>query len=159
MVFHGVDIPVNLSVHRLMNVWAVSPFWLLPIKLPWIFVYRFLCRWIPWQLSGKASACNAGDMSSIPGSRRSLEEDMATHSSILAWRIHGQRSLTGYSPWGHKESDMTEHTCASHVCTHISFSMWTWIFISLEEMPRSLISGLCISVDRDVLKPKCEHIG
>ena len=30
---------------------------------------------------------------------------MATHSSILAWR---QRSLAGSSPWGHKESDMTE---------------------------------------------------
>ena len=29
-----------------------------------------------------------------------LEEGMATHSSILAWRIHGQRSLAGYSPWG-----------------------------------------------------------
>jgi len=31
-----------------------------------------------------------------------LENEMATHSSILAWRIHGQRSLEGYSPWGHK---------------------------------------------------------
>ena len=29
-----------------------------------------------------------------------LEEKMATHSSILAWVIHGQRSLAGYSPWG-----------------------------------------------------------
>ena len=29
-----------------------------------------------------------------------LEEDIATYSSILAWRIHGQRSLVGYSPWG-----------------------------------------------------------
>ena len=38
-----------------------------------------------------------------------LEEGMGTHSSILAWRIsHGQRSLAGYSPWGCKESDMTE---------------------------------------------------
>ena len=37
-----------------------------------------------------------------------LEEEMATHSSVLAWRIHGQRGLAGYSPWGHKESDMTE---------------------------------------------------
>ena len=38
-----------------------------------------------------------------------LEKGMATHSSILAWRIlHGQRSPVGYSPWGHKESDMTE---------------------------------------------------
>ena len=45
-----------------------------------------------------------------------LEKGMATHSSILVWRIpcteeagglqsvefHGQRSLVGYSPWGHK---------------------------------------------------------
>ena len=30
------------------------------------------------------------------------------NSSILAWRIHGQRSLVGYSPWDHKESDTTE---------------------------------------------------
>ena len=34
-----------------------------------------------------------------------LEKEMATRSSILA---HRQRSLVGYSPWGHKESDMTE---------------------------------------------------
>jgi len=33
---------------------------------------------------------------------------MATHSSILAWRIRGQRSLVGYSPRGRKESDTTE---------------------------------------------------
>ena len=39
---------------------------------------------------GKESACSAGDtgdMGSIPGSERSLEGCMATHSSILAWRI------------------------------------------------------------------------
>ena len=46
-----------------------------------------------------------------------LEEEMATHSSILAWRIPGQRSLKGCSPWGCKASDMTEqlsvHTRAS----------------------------------------------
>ena len=35
-----------------------------------------------------------------------LAKGMATYSSILAWRIHGQRGLAGYSPWGHKESDM-----------------------------------------------------
>ena len=37
-----------------------------------------------------------------------LEKGLATHSSIFAWRILGQRSLASYSPWGHKESDMTE---------------------------------------------------
>ena len=35
-----------------------------------------------------------------------LENEKATHSSILAWKSHGQRSLVGYSPFGHKESDM-----------------------------------------------------
>ena len=38
-----------------------------------------------------------------------LEKGMATHSSILAWEIPGQRSLVGYSPWSQKESDTTEH--------------------------------------------------
>ena len=37
-----------------------------------------------------------------------LEKEMATHSSIPAGKSHGQRSLVGCSPWGCKESDMTE---------------------------------------------------
>ena len=36
-----------------------------------------------------------------------LEKEMATHSSILAWKSHGHRSPGGHSPWGHKESDTT----------------------------------------------------
>ena len=36
---------------------------------------------------GKKSACSAGDKGMIPGSGRSLEKGMATHSSILAWEI------------------------------------------------------------------------
>ena len=37
-----------------------------------------------------------------------LEKEMATHRTVLARITHGQRSLAGYSPWGHKESDTTE---------------------------------------------------
>ena len=37
-----------------------------------------------------------------------LEEGMATHYSILAWKSHGQRSLVSYSPLCLKESDITE---------------------------------------------------
>ena len=33
----------------------------------------------------------------------SLEKEMATHSSILSGKSHGQRNLVGYSPWGYKE--------------------------------------------------------
>ena len=37
-----------------------------------------------------------------------LEKEMATHPVLLPGKLHGQRSLVGYSPWGHKESDTTE---------------------------------------------------
>ena len=39
-----------------------------------------------------------------------LEEEMATTPVFLPGKSHGQRSLAGYSPQGHKESDTTEHT-------------------------------------------------
>ena len=42
------------------------------------------------------------------GQEDPLEKEMATHSSILAWRIPWIGELVGYSPWGRKESDMTE---------------------------------------------------
>ena len=43
-----------------------------------------------------------------------LEEGMATHSNILAWRIPMDRgACQGYSPWGRKELDMTERLSTS----------------------------------------------
>ena len=42
------------------------------------------------------------------GREDALEKVMATHSSTLAWKIHGWRNVVGYSSWGRKESDMTE---------------------------------------------------
>ena len=39
-----------------------------------------------------------------------LEEEMATHSSVLAWRIPGMGSLVGFRVWGRTESDTTEAT-------------------------------------------------
>ena len=42
------------------------------------------------------------------GRKDPLEEVMATHSSILAWIIHEQRSLASYSPQGPEDLDTTE---------------------------------------------------
>ena len=42
---------------------------------------------LPWWLSIKNLSANAGDVGSIPGSGRSPEKEMATHSSVLAWEI------------------------------------------------------------------------
>ena len=54
--------------------------------------------WLPCGSPGKESACNAGDLGSIPGLGRSPGEGKATHSSILVWRI----------PWTVAELDTTE---------------------------------------------------
>ena len=63
-----------------------------------------------------ANAEDAGNMGSIPGLGRTLEEEMATHSVFLPGKSYGQRTLVSYSPWSHKESDMTEQF--SHVDKH-----------------------------------------
>ena len=52
-----------------------------------VIVREFRIRGFPCGSDSKESACTAGDPGSIPGSGRSLEKRMATHSSILAWRI------------------------------------------------------------------------
>ena len=54
----------------------------------------------PGGSDSKASACNAGDLGSISGLEDLLEKEMATHSSILAWRIpwteeHGRLQSMG----------------------------------------------------------------
>ena len=48
-----------------------------------------------------------------------LEEKMATHPVFLWGKSHGQRSLVGYRPWDHRESDTTERARAhTHTHTH-----------------------------------------
>ena len=63
----------------------------------------------PGGLNSKESACNAGDLGSIPGSGRSLGEGNGNplQYSCLENPI-GRGTWVGYSPWGLKESDTTE---------------------------------------------------
>ena len=64
---------------------------------------------LPGGSEGKESASNAGDPGSIPGSGSSLGEGNCFSSTVfLPGKSHAQRSLEGYSPWGHKELDTTE---------------------------------------------------
>ena len=59
------------------------------------------------------SARDASDLGLIPGLGRSpgARHGNSLQSSYLE-NPHGQRSLVGYGPWGHKESDMTEQLSA-----------------------------------------------
>ena len=61
----------------------------------------------PGSSAGKESACNVGDLGLIPGWEDPLEKGMATHSSILAWRI----------PWtlGLQELDTIEQFSLSYL--------------------------------------------
>ena len=45
------------------------------------------CKLFPGGSDGKESACNVGDLGVIPGLGDPLEMEMATHSSILSWKI------------------------------------------------------------------------
>ena len=67
---------------------------------------------------------------------------------FLPGESHGQRSLAGYSPWDHKESDMAKHTChrfkssvltsdrssksLSHLGSHLMVSFWTIVYMYLQ---------------------------
>ena len=57
-----------------------------------------------------ANAENIRDVGLLPGSRRFSEEAWQPTSASLPGESYGQRSLAGYSPWGHKESDITKAT-------------------------------------------------
>ena len=64
-----------------------------------------LCASFPGGSDGKVSACNAGDPGSIPSLGRSPGEGNGNPLQYLCLeKSHGQRSLVGCSPWGHKES-------------------------------------------------------
>ena len=64
---------------------------------------------LPWQLSGRESSCNAGDLQEMQvrslGQEDPLEKEMATCSSILAWEIPwteepgGLQSLGSQKNW------------------------------------------------------------
>ena len=85
-------------------------------SLPWSWGHtlgeRIITRQLgfPGWLSSKESACSAGDtgdVGSVHGLGRSPGGGNSNPLQYSCLR-HGQRSLAGYSPWGHKELDTTE---------------------------------------------------
>ena len=80
----------------------------------------------------KKLPANTGDMGSIfLGWEDPLQEEMQPTPVLLPGKSHGQRSLAWLSPWGHEESNMTEHvyTCA---CTHTHTHTHTHVCIFLD---------------------------
>ena len=76
---------------------------------------------------GKESACNAGDLSLIPGLGRS---PAGGHGDPLQYSCpenpQGQRNLMGYSPWGCKELDTTEQLSSS-ININLVYHLDMWV--------------------------------
>ena len=83
--------------------------------MPLFIVLNYFNLGFPGGSDSKEFTCNARDLGSIPGLGRS---PAGGHGNLLQYSClknpHGQRSLVGYSPWGHKESDMTEQLSTAH---------------------------------------------
>ena len=74
-------------------------------------------RWY-FSFPGKESACNTGDLGSIPGWEDALEKGMATHSNILAWRIPWTKETGRLRSMG---SQRVGHNCATNTFTFTLF--------------------------------------
>ena len=59
------------------------------------------------------------------GGEDPLEKGMQPTQVFLPGKFHGQRSLVGYSPWGHEESDITKRLMAPHSSTLAWKIPWT----------------------------------
>ena len=75
----------------------------------WVGSLHQVTKGFPGGSDGKESSYNAGDLVLIPGLGRFPG---GRHGNLLQYSFlenpHGQRSLAGTSPWGHKELDTTE---------------------------------------------------
>ena len=99
----GVGYPALLQGIFLTQALAGSFF---ATSTTWEAVEILFNTYFPGGSDGKASACNAGDPGLIPGLEDPLEKEMATHSSILAWRIlwieePGRLQSMGSQKFGH----------------------------------------------------------
>ena len=75
----------------------------------WLKYKAFYHQGFPGSSDSKKSTCNTGDLGSIPGLEESPGEGHGNPFQYSCLKNpHGQRSLLGYSSWGHKELHTTE---------------------------------------------------
>ena len=101
---------------------------------------------------------NAGDVGLIPDSGRSSGEGNGypLQYSCLE-KSHGQRSLVGYSPGGHKELDSTEHTVHTHTYTHTHTHTGAIYYTSIIPQYNFFSKGKVILLPQ-CIQPRFRHI-
>ena len=94
------------------------------------------------------------------GGENHLKEEMATHCSILAWKIPWTEEPGGYSPWGYKESNTTERPGTLYVrvsiCKLVNLGLKVFKIRSLSR-PKIIYTHLSkITLNNYALLPPCE---
>ena len=93
-----------------------------------LFASLFICLGFPGGSDRKESACSMEDQGSIPGFRKiPWRRKWQPRPVFLPGKSHGWRSLAGYSPWGRKESDMTEWLHFHFACLFIFKIVFHWV--------------------------------
>ena len=111
----------QIYIHRHMvysSIYMYIDIWIVIYICTYIYIHMCVCVYIyiyicgfPGGTSGKEPACQCRrlrDTVSVPGWDDPLEKGMATHSSILAWRISWTKEPGELQSTDRKESDMTE---------------------------------------------------
>ena len=129
----------------------------------WEFV-RVALRWgFSGGASGKELACQCRSLkrcgSGLPCVGKIFWRRVWQPTPVfLPGESHGQRSLTGYSPWGHKESETTERL-SMRACTHACTAL-SWLIYSLTDdfFPRTFYEiETSASVNESVLRTVTNH--
>ena len=95
------------------------------------------CPQFAWDCPGLGTSQVAQLVNNLPACRRCRRHGFDSWVAKIPWRrkwqptpiflpgkSHGWRSLVGYSPWGHRESDMTERACPHDLVSAENFMSW-----------------------------------
>ena len=110
----------------------------------------------PCSSIGKESACNSGDPGSILGQEDPLEKEMATHSSILPWRIPWTEEPGGLQSMGLQKSQtrLSDLTITTAMHRYGGFSHWPDAFIFMSFSPHPGEAGKQLPPPRLTTGPK-----
>ena len=152
----GIDsFMVSLVTIKQIVTWITGDYSFHPTLLPlpdWIKDLGMECsprllKKKPWMgfsggSDGKESACNAGDLGSIPGLGRSPGEGMAIHLSIVAWRIPWTEESGGLQSMGlQSQTRLSDLKKKKRPWTSVYLGNW-----------QSQIIFLCVSRDRGEIR-------
>ena len=112
------------SVTEQQQIYCDNHFVMYVSQIIMLYTLNLYTAVLPGGSDGKESSCKAGDPSSIPRLGRSPG---GVHGNPLQYSCledpHGQRSLVGYSPWGCKESDVTEWLSTAQHLNDVSIKL------------------------------------